>query len=69
MALTKLTDDLNIISALDNEPNDVSGLSPVQLKAKFDEAAGYIKTYINSTLTSELDNAGVAAIVRSNDLA
>ena len=68
MALTKLTSDLNIIQALDDEPNDVGGLTAAQLKTKFDEAANAIKTYINNTLTSELDNSGVAAIVRSNDL-
>ena len=62
MALTKLTSDLNIIQALDDEPNDVGGLSAAQLKAKFDEAANAIKTYINNTLTSELDNSIETAI-------
>ena len=50
MSLPQLTTDLNIIQALDDEPNDVGGLSSAQLKAKFDEAVGYIKTYINTTL-------------------
>lgn len=68
MALTKLTSDLNIIQALDDEPNDVGGLSAAQLKAKFDEAANAIKTYINNTLTSELDNSGIDSITRSADL-
>ena len=50
MSLPQLTTDLNIIQALDDEPNDVGGLSAAQLKAKFDEAVGYIKTYLNDTL-------------------
>jgi len=54
MAFTQLTDDLNIIQALDDEPNDVGGLSAAQLKAKFDEAGNTIKTYLNSTFLTEL---------------
>ena len=44
MALTKLTQDLNYISALDDEPNDVGGMSASALKAAFDAAANDIKT-------------------------
>lgn len=55
MAMTKLTKDMAIISALDDEPNDVVGLSAAELKAKFDEAGQAIKTYINDTLTAEID--------------
>lgn len=69
MALTNLTRDLNIISALDDEPNDVGGLTAAQLKAKYDEAAGIIKTFLNNTLIPELTNDGVDSIVRSYDLA
>lgn len=63
-----MTANLNIIQALDDEPNDVGGLSAAQLKAKFDEAAGLIKNYLNNSLTQELDAAGVGAIVQSSDL-
>lgn len=56
MALTKLTTDLNIIQALVDEPNDVGGLTAAQLKAKFDEGTNDIKTYMNNTLTSEIDS-------------
>lgn len=52
--LTKLLADLSIISLLDDEPNDVGGLSAEELKAKFDEAANAIKDYINETLLPEL---------------
>lgn len=50
MALTPLSDDLNIIAALHDEPNVDDGLTAAQLKAKFDESGNKIKTYINGTL-------------------
>ena len=56
MALTKLITDLNIIAALDDEPNDVGGLTAAQLKAEFDEAGNTVKAYVNETLTVELDD-------------
>lgn len=63
MALTKLTEDLDIISKLSDEPNDSDGLTAAQLKAKFDEAGNKIKTYLNSVLTEELQAEGGAANV------
>ena len=54
MAFTQLSDDRNIIQALDDEPNDVGGLSAQELKAKFDEAGNTIKTYLNDTFLAEL---------------
>lgn len=57
MALTKLTADLNIIQALDDEPNDVGGLTADELKAKFDAAGLAVKEYLNGTLTVELDDS------------
>lgn len=72
MAFTQLTNNLNIIQALDRFPNTNNGLTYAQLQAKFDEAAGLIKTYLNSTLLAELasttdssagaDNIGATAI-------
>ena len=61
--LTKLLADLYIISLLDDEPNDVGGMSSAELKAKFDEAANTIKTYINETLIPELAGANGAESV------
>ena len=61
--LTKLLADLYIISLLDDEPNDVGGMSSAELKAKFDEAANTIKTYINESLIPELAGAYGAASV------
>ena len=68
MAFTQLSDDLNIIQALDDEPNDVGGLSAQELKAKFDEAGNTIKTYLNDTFLTELGgddgapNVGITVI-------
>ena len=61
--LTKLLTDLYILSLLDDEPNDVGGMSSVELKAKFDEAANTIKTYINESLIPELAGANGAESV------
>lgn len=61
--LTKLTDDLNIIALLDNEPNDIGGLSAEELKAKFDEGSLIIQKYINETLLPELAGENGAANV------
>lgn len=56
---TQLTNNLGIISALSDTPSETS----TQLKAKFDEAAGIIKTYLNGTLISELEAQGASAKV------
>lgn len=53
--LTKFTGDLDVIAALDDEPNDVGGLTAAQLKAKFDQGAKTLAAYINDTLTEELE--------------
>lgn len=50
MALTKFEKDMAIIQKLDDEPNDVGGLTSAELKAKFDEGGEAIKKYINDTL-------------------
>lgn len=51
MSLTKFTESTNIISELDDQPS----LTATELKAKFDEAGGKIKTYLNNTLTTETE--------------
>lgn len=50
MAFEKFNKDMKIISALDDEPNDVGGLTAAELKAKFDEGGEALKRYINDTL-------------------
>ena len=54
--IRELTKDLDIISALENEPNDEGGLSATELKAKFDEGGNTIKTYINGTLIPDVSD-------------
>lgn len=56
MALTKLTTNLNNIQALHDRPNVTDGLTSDELKEKFDKAGNDIKSYINNTLTEEIDN-------------
>ena len=57
MALTKLTENVNNIQALSDQPNTVDGLTSSELKERFDKAGADIKTYLNETLTEELDTA------------
>ena len=56
MALTKLTASMNNIQALSDQPNTIDGLTSSELKERFDKAGADIKTYINGTLTEELDD-------------
>lgn len=53
MELTKFAKDMKIIQGLDDEPNDVGGLTAAELKAKFDEGGAALKEYINNTLIPE----------------
>ncbi|SHI11476.1 hypothetical protein SAMN02745823_02544 [Sporobacter termitidis DSM 10068] len=72
MSLTPLNDDLNIIQALADTPNDTSGLTAAQLKAKFDQAGNTIKGYINDTLlpdvSSDITDAVAAAELQSGNM-
>ena len=54
LEITYLDGDLAIIQQLDDEPNDVGGLTSAQLKAKFDQAGLAIQSYLNNTLIPEL---------------
>lgn len=54
MALTEFTKDMNIIQKLDDEPNDVGGLTSAELKAKFDEGGLALKKWLNETLLPAL---------------
>ena len=62
--ITRLNNDLAIIQKLDDQPNDVTGLSAAELKAKFDESGLTIQDYINDTLLPFLEGLGVETIVR-----
>ena len=60
MRFPRMSSDLAIIQKLDDRPNDTGGLSAAALKAKFDEAVGIFKTWMNDTLLSYLESAAAA---------
>jgi hypothetical protein len=60
LSLSKLTKDMAVIQKLDDEPNDVGGLTAAQLKGKFDEAGEAVKAFLNETLLPELDSPQAA---------
>jgi hypothetical protein len=62
MAISPMSDNLNIISALADKPNATDGLSATQLKAKFDQGPGLIKTYLNSTVVTSF-NTHIAEVI------
>ncbi len=69
--IRELTQSLDIISALENEPNDEGGLTASELKAKFDESGNAIKSYINGTLIPDVSGAireevGAAVVAAGN---
>lgn len=55
MSVSYCTTETNVISALEDKPNTVGGLTAAQLKAKFDLAAAGIKEYINSVLVGAVN--------------
>ena len=61
MALTPFNEDIEIISKLADLPNDTEGLSPAELKERFDRAGKLLKEYINGVLLTELGGASSAA--------
>lgn len=69
MALTEFTENVNNISSLSDRPNELDGLTSNELKERFDKAGNDIKSYINNTLTKEIDEAlsGSGNYVTNND--
>lgn len=63
MAIEKFNKNMAIIAALDDEPNDVGGMTSAELKNKFDEGGKAIQTYMNETLIPVLENLGVETAV------
>lgn len=64
LVISGFLDDLDIIQKLDDEPNDVGGLTAAELKAKFDEAGNTIKKYINNTLLPGISDTVAEAEIR-----
>ena len=67
MSIQKFEKNMNIVAALDDEPNDVGGLTSAELKAKFDEGGNSIQTYINTVLIPALESLGVETTVQLPD--
>lgn len=63
MAIEKFNKNMAIIAALDDEPNDVGGMTSAELKNKFDEGGKALQTYMNGTLIPALENLGVETAV------
>ncbi len=64
VTIDPLTKDLNIIQKLDDEPNDVGGMSAQELKETFDRAGNLIKDYINNSLVPQCLSEGVTEQTR-----
>ena len=62
MALPTCNEDMNIISKLDDEPNDVGGLSAASLKAQFDLAGNLLKKALNDLVAALGNNAAAKNI-------
>lgn len=58
--LPRVTNKLGTISTLDDRPNDTSGLTAAELKAKFDADSEALKTYLNDTLLPYLESFAAA---------
>lgn len=54
--LSKFVKDVNNIQALSDRPNTADGLTSQKLKERFDKAGTDIKSYLNDTLTSEIES-------------
>ena len=52
MAFDRMTDDMNIISKLPDEPNDEGGMTASAFKATFDKAGMLAKTAINKLIAA-----------------
>ena len=66
MAISQFDKDVEVIQKLDDEPNDVQGLTPAELKKRFDQAAIWLKEYINITLIPALTGDGASGGGASN---
>lgn len=66
MEITRFTEDVNNIARLDDQPNDVGGMSAAELKAEFDKAGNSLKNYINEVLLPLLEGQDGASYIGVN---
>ena len=67
MALQNFDYDMDIIAKLDDEPNDVGGLSANDLKAEFDKGGNLVKRWINEVLIPYLLDIGEGHDIEDGD--
>lgn len=67
MALQNFDYDMDIVSKLDDEPNDVGGMTAAELKAKFDEGGNIVKKWINEVLIPHLLDIGEGHDIEDGD--
>lgn len=61
MSFTRFNGDVSVISKLSDTPSETEGLSPDELKARFDLAGSRIKEYLNETLLPQIERSSAAA--------
>lgn len=66
MAFTSCTVTVNNIASLSDLPNTTDGLTSAQLKQKFDQTGTDLKTYLNSTLLTELASTTTSSSASEN---
>lgn len=57
MALDRLTEDMNFVGNLGDDPKRENGLSTPQFKSYFDKAGLVIQNFINNKLIPQIENA------------
>ena len=67
MKLTTMDEDLHIHEKLDDEPNDVGGLSARELKKKFDRAGVAIQEFLNGVHIPEEERAASEVLEQAKD--
>lgn len=66
MTLSPFNKDVNIVSKLDDDPNNTGGLTAAEFKARFDEAANLIKSWLNGTHVPELQKlADIVSVIET----
>ena len=61
--LTKMTANVNNIQALSDLPNQTDGLTAQGLKERFDKAGSDIKTFMNTSLIPEVEQAFSSEVI------
>lgn len=69
MAIPRMDDDMNIIVRLGDVPGSENGLTPQQIKEKFDQAGLLLQAFINNSLIPSIENTTPGLYSLTMDLA